>query len=140
MVEDDGAVPVTDVVALAVERRGIVHDEEDLQDVVERDDSRVVGQLDDFGMSSCACVDLRASRVLCMSAGIAGRDCFDAFYLAVECIEAPVAATADSCCFTHTPIITRKQTTVYRGQFTVKGRGVSVDCELYTVNCPRLML
>ena len=63
VVVDAAAVLRADVVALAVERGRVVHDEEDLQDLAQRDLGRIEFQLDHLRMAGAAGADLLVARI-----------------------------------------------------------------------------
>ena len=63
VVEDGRAVLRADVVALAVERRGVVRLPEDAEQVFERDFGRVVRDLHDLGVAGGSRADLFVGRV-----------------------------------------------------------------------------
>src|SRR5690606_20474957 len=92
-VVDRGTVLRADIVTLAVQGRGIVHGEEDREDVLEPDAIAVEGHLDHFGMAGLAAADGLVGGIRDLAAGIAGLDPCHPFDLQVDRLCAPEAAT-----------------------------------------------
>ena len=63
VVEDRRAILRADVPPLAVQGRGVVDREKDVQQVVERDDRGIEGDLQDFGVAGRPGADLLVRRV-----------------------------------------------------------------------------
>ena len=68
---DAAAVLGADVVALAVQRGRVVHDEEDLQHLAQRDLRRVELDLDHLGVAGAAAADLLVGRVERLAVAVA---------------------------------------------------------------------
>lgn len=78
MIKDYRSVPVADIIALAVERRRVVHHEEDFQDFTVGNNGRVKGDLHDFGMPRIALVYAMCRGIIYCSAAVARFNFFDA--------------------------------------------------------------
>src|SRR3989304_1930256 len=95
MVENHGSILRPDVVALAVERRRGVNGEEDLQDVLERDDVRVERDLEALRMVRGARADLLIRRVFHVPARVTDDDLLDTAQLLEDRLVAPEATAAE---------------------------------------------
>src|SRR6476661_9376231 len=91
-VVDPAAVLRADVVALAVQRGGVVHDEEDLQDLPRADLRRVVGELHHLVVAGAAGAHLLVAGVVERAVGIARLDVGHSAHVHVDGFGAPEAA------------------------------------------------
>src|SRR5437773_2028776 len=97
--EDDRAVLVTEVGALAVECRRVVHVPEGVEQLRVRDPGRVVRDLDGFGVPGAARANLLVGHVVDVAALIT-RDGIDhARDLVEEVLDAPETSAGKSCFF-----------------------------------------
>src|SRR3989304_8735808 len=94
MVENHGSILRPDVVALAVERRRVVNGEEDLQDVLEREDVRVERDLEALRMVRGARADLLIRRVFHVPARVTDDDLLDTAQLLEDRLGGPEATPA----------------------------------------------
>ena len=74
VVEDGRAILSSHVVALPIERRGIMRLEEHSEQIGERDLGRVVRHLHDFGVAGSPGTDLLIRRLLDIAAAVTARD------------------------------------------------------------------
>lgn len=91
MKKDRRAVLSPDIGPLLVERRRIMCREEDVEQIVERDDLRVELDLYDFRMSAVAAANLLVSRVGRLTAAVARLHCRDAAQLLEHRFDTPEA-------------------------------------------------
>ena len=98
---DRRAVLRTDVVALGIQRGGIVNDEKHFKQIGVADDSRIEGDAHHFGMAGVAAADVFIGRIGEMSAAVAGFDGFNAGQTVKYRFQAPETAPAQRSHFTH---------------------------------------
>ena len=91
---DPRAVLRAGVVALPVQRRRVVDDEEDLEDLAQRDRLRIEADPHHLVVAGIAPADLFVARVQCLAVAVAGLDRAHALHPLVHRLGAPEAATA----------------------------------------------
>src|SRR5260370_18228381 len=94
MIKNRGTILCAHVRALAVQRSWVVKRKKDLQDFPIGDDTRIEGNLHNFGVPRVAVAHLFVRRVWRRSATIAGLDVIDSLELLEDCFAAPEAAAA----------------------------------------------
>jgi hypothetical protein len=83
------------VVALAVQRGGVMDDEEDLQDLPRADQRRVITQLDDLVAAGAPGADVFVAGPRGLAVAVAGFDIGDATHVLEHRFGAPEAAAAE---------------------------------------------
>jgi hypothetical protein len=83
------------IVALAVQRGGVVNHEEDLQDLPRADLCRVIAQLDDLVAAGATGADVFVAGPLELAVAVAGLDIGDATHVLEHRFGAPEAAAAE---------------------------------------------
>src|SRR5690606_27574022 len=96
MVINDGAVLSTDIVALPVQRGGIVNGEEYFQDFAVADHRRIIGQPYHLCMPGLAFADLRIGWIRDLPAGITRLHLHYPFQFLVNRFQAPEASATQS--------------------------------------------
>src|SRR5439155_11013533 len=96
VIEDGRAVLRADVPTLTVQRGRVVNREEDVEQVVERYDGGVEGDLDDLGVARGAGADFLVRRVRDAPAGVARLHLLDALQILEGRLEAPEAPAGQS--------------------------------------------
>src|SRR5258705_2546801 len=99
MEEDGRAVLGADVVALAVEGRGIVDGEEDAEEVLVRDLVRVVGDFHRLRMSATPAANLVVGGIGGLAADVARLHGVDPFQLVENRFQAPETPSGERCNF-----------------------------------------
>ena len=95
VIEDYRAILLAGVVPLAIERSGVVYDEENFEHVAKRNHGGVERHLYYFNMAGVAAADLAIRRVEHAPAHVTRNDRRDALHLLVDRFETPKAATAE---------------------------------------------
>jgi len=99
MGEDGGAILGADIIALAVQRRGVMGCKENVEQVRIADDRRVIADADRFGMAGRARADLFIGRVGDRPADITALDALDALEVLIDSFRAPESAPGQRCDF-----------------------------------------
>src|SRR5437870_3648848 len=91
VVEDRRPVLGADVMALAVERGGVVDGEEDFEEVPVGDDAGIERDLHRLGVARAARADRLVGRIRGLPADVAGLDRLDAFHPVIDRLQTPEA-------------------------------------------------